>query len=320
MDPDVAAAVVELHRRGTLSDDQAARFGRVARGELVSIRLELQALLYAGVLLVMGGVGLLVGQNLDRLGPVVIALAMGLGAAACLGWVWRVAPPFSWRDAASPHLAFDYILLLGALLVAADLAYVEVQFTPLGARWSWHLLIVSGLYAALSIRFDSRTLFALALSSFAAWRGVAVWLPEAPVWIMGAGPAVRVNAIACGLLFVLLGSVVRGADRKAHFEPVASHLGWLLVLGALASGLDGRRWSVYALALLLCGAGLAAGAFRSRRFVLLALGVVATYVALMRFVVEGARGPTATLLVLLVSSAAMIAFLLWAYRRAREPL
>src|SRR5512144_760891 len=98
MDPDVAAAVVELQRRGILSTDQAARLGRVARGELVSIRLELQVLLYAGVLLVTAGVGLLVSEHLERIGPVAVALAIGLGAAGCLAWVARKAPPFSWGE------------------------------------------------------------------------------------------------------------------------------------------------------------------------------------------------------------------------------
>ena len=35
------------------------------------------------------------------------------------------------------------------LLAAADLAYIEVQFTPLGPNWSWHLLIVALLTGSL---------------------------------------------------------------------------------------------------------------------------------------------------------------------------
>ena len=74
MSPDVAAAVGRLERAGVLSAGQAARLGRVARGELVSVRAELRLLHYAGVLVLMAGVGLLVQQNLDRIGPVAIAL------------------------------------------------------------------------------------------------------------------------------------------------------------------------------------------------------------------------------------------------------
>jgi len=81
VNPDVAAAVERLGREGTLTPGQAALFGRVARDELVSVRPELRAVLYGGVLAVMGGVGVLVQQNLDRLGPVAIAVGLWLWAS-----------------------------------------------------------------------------------------------------------------------------------------------------------------------------------------------------------------------------------------------
>ena len=51
MNPDVAAAVERLRADGVLAPDQATLFGAVARGERVSVRAELQLLLYGGVLL-----------------------------------------------------------------------------------------------------------------------------------------------------------------------------------------------------------------------------------------------------------------------------
>ena len=44
-----------------------------ASDELVSVRWELRTLLYLGVLLVTAGVGLLVKENFDRIGPVAVA-------------------------------------------------------------------------------------------------------------------------------------------------------------------------------------------------------------------------------------------------------
>ena len=161
---------------------------------------------------------------------------MALGALACLLWVARKAPAFTWGEVASPHLALDYVLLLGALLVGADLAFAEVKFTPLGDAWPWHLLIVALFYALLAFRYDSRVLLSLALSTFAAWRGVSTARLEHALWI-GSEDPVRVNAAACGILFLAVGAVLRGRSWKAHFEPVATHLGWLLLLGAVASAL-----------------------------------------------------------------------------------
>jgi hypothetical protein len=320
VNPDVANAIPRLVESGVLPPEKAPLLLRVARGELLSVYWELRLLLYAGVLLITGGAGILIKENLDRIGPAAIAIGIGLAAAAAFAWVIRVSPPFSWQEVPSPNLAFDYILLLGVLLAAADLAYVEVQFTPLGPDWTWHLLVVALLAGLAAFRFDSRIVFSLALSTFAAWRGVSVAGVGKGVFD-GSEDAVRWNAVACGVLFVGIGLALARKERKAHFEPVAAHLGWLLILGGLASGLgESSTWPLYTLGLLLCGAGLAAGAYRFRRFPLFAYGVLAGYVALSRFIFEfdafailGCFWFSSTTILLLLG-------LIFIQRRMREPL
>jgi len=258
-----------------------------------------------------------VKENLDRIGPVAIAVGIGLAAAAALAWVIVKAPPFSWGPVPSPHLAFDYLLLLGVLLTGADLAYVEWKFTPLGAHWPWHLLIMALLAGVAAFRFDSRMIFSLSLSTFAAWRGVSAFLPSSGLW-NGSGDAVRWNAIACGVLFAILGFALARTDRKAHFEPVAVNLGWLLVLGGIGSGTAdlALTWSV---ALLLVGAGLAAGAFQARRFPLFAYGVLGGYAGLSRVVIGFTHFDTLGCFWFSITSLALILGLFFAQRRMREP-
>lgn len=192
----------------------------------------------------------------------------------------------------SKHLAFDFLLLLAALLAAADLAFVENRFTPLGDSWAYHLLIVALGYGALAVRFDSsKFLFSLALSTFAAWRGLSVGLRDTGRWLgFGASAdALRWNALFCGALFVVLGTVMKRSGRKAHFEPTAVVLGWLLILGALLSG-EANSFSeslgpgtLWAIATFLTGLGLAAGSVRSRRFGLFSLGAGAAYLGFLGF-------------------------------------
>jgi len=275
-----------------LTRKQTALFGRVARGGLVSVRLELRALLYGGVLAVMGGVGLLVQQNLDRIGPVAIASVLWLGALGTLVWALRHAPPFSWGESTSSHLAFDYILLLGVLLTGAALAYTEGQFTPLGPAWSHHLLVISLFAGVLAVRGDSRMVASISLTTFAAWCGVAASPFGRAFWDFGSaeGP-LRRNAIVTGLLFVGLGYALIRNGKKAHFEPLAAHLGWLLVLAAILSGIGARRGAgaAFQLGLLVVGAGLAFFSFRAGRFGLFGMGLVAAYIGLSALVVSGIR-------------------------------
>jgi hypothetical protein len=318
LNPDVVAAVDDLERRGVLDSGRAAIVGRVARGDLVSVHAELRVLLYAGVLVTMAGVSVLVSENLDRIGPVAIALALGLAAAACLLWVRSRAAPFSWGEAVSPHLGLDYILLLGVLLSGATLAYVEANFTALGAAWSWHLFVVSLLAGILAFRFDSRVVFSLALSTFAAWRGVRTSLLDTVLWRPS---ALRLEAILCAVFFLALGTVLSRTRKKPHFEPVAVYLGWLLLLAALLSGTGthGAEELVYSLALLATGAGLATLAFAARRFPLFVMGVLGAYLGLSVLFLRSSPGEILGIFWFFVSSLGLLVGLFVAHRRMKEP-
>ena len=297
VEPDVAEAVARLEREGVLAPAEARAAGRRARGEVVSLWAELRVLLYGGVTLIAAGAGLLVKQNLDRVGPLTVAIALGIAAAGCLAWVAVRAPRFAWVAVPSPHLAFDYLLLLGALLAATDVAYIEARFTALGASWPLHLLLVGLAYAVLAFRFDSRVQWALSLTTLAAWRGVSVRFLDPEPWNWYGDPAIRTNAVVCGLAFALTGALLKRFGRKAHFEPVAVDLGWFLVLGALASGAlqpsSRSGWALFSWLLLAAAVVVGAAAFRSGRFLLLAMAAIGAYAAVSRLVVEVLSGEKA---------------------------
>lgn len=315
--PDVAAAVTRLAREGTLAPEQARLFGRVARGELVSLSVAIHALLYLGVVALTTGVGLLFRNEIANLGPLTIAFAVGITAALCLAWVARRSPAFSPAEVPSSHFAFDYVLALGALLAAGDLAFIESQFSPLGAQWPFHLLLVSLFYLALALRFDSRTMFALSLTTFAAWRGVASTSVERAVFgFFNDTDAVRLNALACGLVFVILGRELARRRFKPHFEPAAAHLGWLLILQAVAWGIDsGPTAGLHRIALMAVGAGLAWFSWRGGRFALFVFGVLAAYLGFMVGLADLLDDTTAILFLAGVSSVALVLGLAAIHRR-----
>ena len=321
MNPDLAKAIPEMVGSRILEETTARKLLRMARGELISIHPEIRLLFYFGVLLTAAGVGLLVKQNYQHIGPLAISIGVGIGALASFAWAARRAPSFSWGDVPSPSLSSDYLLLLGVLLAAADLAFIEIQFTPLGANWPWHLLITSLLMLGIAIRYDSRTIFSLALSTFAAWRGLSVSLIEKPIW-RGTDESIRWNAICCGLLFVFLGHYLLRTRRKPHFEPIAIHLGWLLILGALVSGgwAQGPKGIAYIAILTALGIALARHSFRTQRFPLFSFGIFAVFIALNELI---GKGRLDFVLRSLVSSgtAIVLIVLLWkAHRTMKEPL
>ena len=288
--PEVAEAIPKLVEKGLLAPDAAAPLLRSARGELLSVRGELRALLYFGVLAVVAGVSLLVKENLERIGPVTIAAAIGVAAAACLFWALSRALPFSWQRAESSDWSFDFLLLLGILLLGADLAYIEAKFTPLGDAWSYHLLFMSLVTGALAVRCDSRTSWSLALSTFAAWRGVAATTVAGGLagGLASSEGVLRLNLMLCGLAFVAAGFAMRRFDLKRHFEPLTTFLGCLGLLAGLASlALDpAENWILWAIVFVAAAAGLAAVALKARRFGLFALGALGVYGGVTRLAFE----------------------------------
>ena len=320
--PEVAEAIPEWVESGSLAPETAASLLRDARGLLLSIRGELRALLYSGVLAIVAGVSWLVKENLDRIGPVTIAAAIALAAAACLGWVLYRGVPFTWKRAESSAWSFDYLLLLGILLLGADLAYVEATFTPLGASWSYHLLFMSLVTGALAVRCDSRLAWSLALSSFAAWRGVAaaqILASSAVVLGVKSDSSLQWNLILCGLFFAALGFGMRRFDRKRHFEPLTTFLGCLALLAGLGLfALDAYGpWILWAIVFIAAAVGLAGMALSARRFGLFALGVLGVYAGVTRLAFELIDDAGLGCFWFAGSSLAMIALLWFVQRRFR---
>jgi len=321
MSPETVAAIARLRDERILSDAQAEAFGRAARGDLLSIRGELRLILYAGVVLLTTGVGLFLKENHDRIGPAAIAAIIAAAAAACLWYAARRTPAFTWGEAPSTHVAADYLLLLSMLLFGADLAYAESQFRLLGPHWSWHLLIVSVVYLVAAYRFDSRAVLTLALTSFAAWRGVAVAMPFGAARHGDAATAgeVRLNAIAVGILYVAAGVVTARTRRKAHFESVWVASGMVLLFGALLSGVYGSHgdWIAWEAALVvLCGAALAAS-WRLRRPLEFGIATAALYLGGLRLLGE-ALDSQLTLLIIAAWSVGALVFLIRSTRRLRR--
>ncbi|MEO7794819.1 MAG: DUF2157 domain-containing protein, partial [Thermoanaerobaculia bacterium] len=322
--PEVAEALPKLVEQGLLAPATAAPLLRSARGELLSIRGELRALLYFGVLAVVAGISLLVKENLDRIGPVTIAVGIALAAAGCLGWTLRRALPFTWQRAESGDWAYDFLLLFGLLLLGADLAYIEAKFTVFGSAWSYHLLCMSLVTGAFAVRCDSRTAWSLALSTFAAWRGLAAGsvaggLAGSAFLGSGVASAVRLNLMLCGVAFVLAGTAMRRFDLKRHFEPLTTFLGCLALLAGLASlALDpDENWILWAVVFVLAAAGLAGVALRAKRFGLFAMGALGVYAGVSRLAFEMIGEAGCGCFWFAGSSLSMIALLWFVQRRFR---
>jgi len=158
---------LELHAAGLIGEPATSRAIALERGEIFSVFEEVRFALYAAVAAITAGIGILVKQNLDHIGPLTLVVTLALVAAACYGAAIRTRLRQETRT-----IGGDYVLLLGALILSADLGYAEIQFHWLGSHWSLHFLILAVLHAVTAYALDSRLVLSVSLTSLAGWFGV----------------------------------------------------------------------------------------------------------------------------------------------------
>ncbi|HYP06086.1 MAG TPA: DUF2157 domain-containing protein, partial [Bryobacteraceae bacterium] len=168
----VLTRLEQWEQEGVISPEQYARLAALSRGDLFSVFLELNLLLYAGILAFVAGLSWTLSTWSEQLGDAAVVAILTLVLAACFWYCFSRGPAWSLAETPSPSLVFDYVLYLGSLIWSVQLAFIENRFGLLSGQWDVYLLASAGLYFFLAYRFDNRFVLSLALSSLAGWFGL----------------------------------------------------------------------------------------------------------------------------------------------------
>jgi len=209
-----------------------------------SLHAELRVTLYAGVLLVMSGVGIVLARNLERIGPLGIALGIALVAAACAVPAMRTR-----RGDRTTTVAAEYLLLLAVLLGSADLAYAERQFTLLGPLWTWHLLLLAVVHGAIAYAFASPLVLAASLTALAGWFGVGGTVGDV-LHVSYSAPELGARALACAAVIAAWRYADRRARPDSRFSDVFDHFATNLAFWGAIAWCTEWPWLVVGLPLL----------------------------------------------------------------------
>jgi len=215
------------------------------RRDVVPIGNELRALAWLGVMLIATGVGIVVKKHFDQIGPLAIAAVVAMAALSCYAFaVWKQSQ------------LRDYVVLLGALLISADVGFIESQWHLLGSEWQRHFLLLAALHAAAAYYFGNRAVLSLSIAAFATWLGIE----KRDIFSSETDFAYR--AFICAAVLLIWRSANRKTDFNSLFEHFATNIafwgtltltaasttkyvGLLLTLiaaaGSLIYGLKGRR-------------------------------------------------------------------------------
>jgi len=225
------------HAEGLIPDISLQRAETFESRGLFSLFLELRFLLYLGVLLLTGGLGILVYKHIDTIGHQAVLAFIGLVTAGCFAYCFRKKAPLRRVKVEAPNSLFDYVLLLGCLSLLIFLGYLQYQYDVFGDRYGMATFIPMVILFASAYYFDHLGVLSLAITNLAAWAGIAL----TPLTILKAGNWSDPRLIYTG---ILLGAVLLAWARlswqrgyKAHFELTYTNFGLHLFFIAALTGL-----------------------------------------------------------------------------------
>jgi hypothetical protein len=301
----------QWQERGVISAEQHAFLAGLSRRDLVSIFLELNVLLYAGVLAFAGGLGWTVGTWSQQFGDLLVLTALTAMLVACFWYCFERAPAWSANEVPSPSLVFDYVLYLGSLIWSVELGYIENRFHLLATDWNLYLLITAGLFFFLAYRFDNRFVLSLALSSLAGWFGLTI-----SHWPSHQDDTYRQYAIFYSLFIAAGGAILQRRGWKAHFLGTYLNIAANVFFWAVLSGVFQREGFIpwFLVLLVLCGASLAWG-IKRREFSFVAYAAVYGYAGISSVLIRGINEEIAIFGYFVVTGIGMLVLLVAIARR-----
>jgi hypothetical protein len=296
---------------GIISPEQHTLLAALSLGEPFSIFLELNILLYAGILAFVAGLGWTLSTWSQQLGDVVVLAILSAMFAAALGYCFSHAAAWSPAEMPKPGLVFDYVLYLGSLIWSVELSYLETRLHLLSGHWDLYLLATAGLFFFLAYRFDNRFVLSLALSALAGWFGLTI-----SHWPSHQDPAYRQYAILYSLMVGGGGAALQRGGLKPHFFGAYLNIAANVLFWALLSAVFEREGYVMWLLCLLtaCGASIAWGLPR-RQFSFVAYAAVYGYVGVSAVLVRDMHDAATVLGYFVFTGVAMLVLLVQITRR-----
>ncbi|HUP60818.1 MAG TPA: DUF2157 domain-containing protein [Thermoanaerobaculia bacterium] len=270
------------------------------RREVFSLAPELRLAAWAGAMLLATAAGIVLKENFERIGPLALAVMIGLAAAACYAWTW-------WRRTRA-SLVDDYVLVLGALLLSADLAFIEAQFKLLDQHWPRHFLLIAIVHGVAAYAYRSRSVLSLSIAALAAWLGVE----QRALF----GEHLAMPAFECSALVLAWRAVHRKVHGPDEFLRIFEHFAANLALwGAFALWDENETRTLGCLIAVAIAAVVVWWGFRQRAFSFVIYGFVYAVIAVDVLLIS--RFPDIAALVILVSMIAAVVGLAELHRRFR---
>ncbi len=207
----------KLHNEDLIDDIELDNVIR-QRNKPVSVYYDLRTLLYLGLVLLTTATGILIYRNIDSIGHTALLLIIGAAAVSCFIYCFKSSQGYSHKKIESPDSWYDYILLLGCLLLLTFTGYIQFKYNVFGNRWGLALFIPMVILFIAAYYFDHLGVLSLAITNLAAWAGISI----TPLRILRdndfSDSQIIYVGVAVGLFLVAMSYISVVKNIKAHFE------------------------------------------------------------------------------------------------------
>ncbi len=257
---------------GVITEAQHATLAEIVRRDRFSVFVELNALLYIGVVSIVGGLAWTFRDYVVNLGDAAILSMLGLLMAGAFGYCFT--------QGARIHQRRDRVVVFRLRLrpvfrvpgTVGD-AGVHRNAVRRVSGLGYALLIAALVFGALAYRFDNRFVLSLALSTLAGYLGLKISNFDTLDT-----DRLRFAGFLYGAFLIGIGVLLYQRRIKAHFLEVYLQLGANALLMAAISGVLERDngWAYLVVLLAFAAAAIYLGV-RYRRFAFVTYGTLYGY-------------------------------------------
>ncbi len=227
----------ELEQKELLEPAQRILVEQYEKYKPVSLFVYLQTLLYLSISAFIGGIGVLIYQNIDTAGHTILIALLALLTVVCFVFVFRKGTPYRPEKVIQTAPHFDTVLLLGCLLFLALEGYVQYQYELFGTRYGVAVIIPAIYFFFLAYRYDHQGVLSLAITALASWVGLTATPTQLLVKNDFSNPAVIRASIIFGAVVLIVSWFLKRRGIKPHFTYTYVLLAGTLYLAACTGGM-----------------------------------------------------------------------------------
>jgi hypothetical protein len=281
-EPTEAGIYEQLHTDGIISDSSFEKIKVSRLTTLFSIHWEIKTILYLGIMLLTGGIGILIYKNIDSIGHQVILLLIALLSGGCFSYCFKHKKPFSPAKVQTPNTFYDYVLLLGTISLVIFVGYLQYQYNVFGSNYGLATFIPMLALFYIAYSFDHIGILNMAIANLGIWMGVSV----TPKQLLAAGTfnnqSIIYAYLGFGLILLALAWLSQRFILKKHFKFSYQHYGIHVSLIALLAGYVFNYYYYYLIwlvGLFILSAIIYKDAYKEKSFYFILLTVLYSYIA-----------------------------------------